>query len=317
MNFYKNNIKKILLLLILLINVKIIDAQELRAYKLMPEFYIPAYNGVDRCSKLIIHNNIAPFSSNLFLFSNHLYTNLIFPKIRSAVSLLISQKNYPYRIYSESGAQISYVYHLKLSAKNYISFSVPVFIGLSKFNASNAITPSMIDEWGNIISVTNYASKTTYDYKISFSSLYYNKRIKLGLFVSNLYSNAKILDFSDNKINIFGSYIFDLKNNSQHIDLSTLLMYNRTGIFNKISIEYSNELLLSGISYGQNINKNRSNLLGIYLGLRNKRIELYYSYEQRIGNFYNGAYSSHEIFFVYKYSCLKKNYNNAINCPAY
>lgn len=317
MNFYKNNIKKIVLLLILLINVKIIDAQELRAYNLMPEFYIPAFNGVDRCSKLTLHNNIAPLSSNLFLFSNHLYANLIFPTIRSAVSILISQKNYPYKIYSESGAQISYVYHLKLSANNYISFSVPVFIGLSKFNASNAITPSMIDEWGNVISNNNYVSKTTYNYKVSFSSLYYNKRIKLGLFVSNLYSNAKILDFSDNKINIFGSYIFDLKNNSQHIDLSTLLMYNRTGIFNKISIEYSNELLLSGISYAQNINRIGTNLIGVYLGLKKGKIELYYSYEQRIGNFYNGGYNSHEIFFIYKYNCLKKKHNGAINCPAY
>jgi len=318
MNFYKNNIKYVVLLFILVLNILRMYSQEVRAYSIFPEYNIPAYCGIDRCDQIIFHNNISPLSNNMFIINNDLYAGLLFPSIKSSLSILLGQKNYPYKIYSESFSRLAYVYHLKLSKSKYISFSIPIIFQLKRFNSSNAITPSMIDEWGNIIGNVNVASEANFDYHINFSSVYYTKNFKFGINVSDLYSNSDIFrQFSNKELDIYSSYLYQIKNRNQNLDLSMYLKYNSLGIFPKIGIEYQGEVYKIGISYGQNINKIQTFLLGVNAGIKIKRIELYYSYEQRVGYLYNGGYNSNEIFFIYQIKCLKKNQNNAIICPIY
>lgn len=194
---------------------------------------------------------------------------------------------------SERGIQLSYAYHLSLSDKSKLSFSVAGMMFFHDINRAYLRAEEANDNTLNTMLVKAVSPD------INFGMLYYTEKLKIGLSSPQLLQNSiygeKTSGNNANKLSrhyyLFGEYQFNV---SDKVDVvpSTLFKYvqgspmnfdfNVRGVLNK---KY-----WLGVSYRYN------NAIAGLIGLNYKKLSFGYAYDYSMTDLKDYSTGGHEIF---------------------
>lgn len=194
---------------------------------------------------------------------------------------------------SERGIQLSYAYHLSLSDKSKLSFSVAGMMFFHDINRAYLRAEEANDNTLNTMLVKAVSPD------INFGMMYYNEKLKIGLSSPQLLQNniygEKASGNNANKLSrhyyLFGEYEFNI---SDKVDIvpSTLFKYvqgspmnfdfNVRGVLNK---KY-----WLGVSYRYN------NAIAGLIGFNYKKLSFGYAYDYSMTDLKDYSTGGHEIF---------------------
>ncbi len=314
MTLHKNKIKIFVLSFFLLLKMTVWTQTVTNLHPV--DTYIPAMQSLDNCNKLLLQNQIFSPSGKFYLFTIHnlFLTNYYFNK-HNTVAFYFSQTTYPLKIYNKYQTQFSYIYSFKINEKTYLAMSIPVNYIIKKYNNSLLITPSMLDEWGNLQNTLNVDITTTYkEFSFDFSTALKTKKFKAGLSIKNLLS-TNYTNYKKN-INIFLWGEKNISFKKFNLTNAGLVEINTSGLLYRYTLLAYNKKILGGILLGQSFSKKIISSIGLTTGISFGQLYIIYSYEFSYGHNRSGIQAG-EMILAYKFNCGKKYKKNTINCPAY
>lgn len=318
-----NKLKKtnITLFIVFILGLTKISAQEFYQFYNIPQYYNSAFSGIEKCSNIVLSNNIHPVSSGINFVSNDLFVDFYVPKISGGLKLDISKTSSPNNVFSSTNFAFAYSYHNKILKKIRFSMSIQVKYNQESFKVSDLIFPNMITPYSNIIFSSNelIVSRLFSNFIFAGGFVLYNENSYFSAFVDNFYSvyiNDEI-NIRNNLVLLTEKQLFKKKNNYT-------LKLNSSIIICKYFQSFSTGLIFQlkqveiGLFSLQNVyNKSLENGLNSYFAYNFNNISIGYSYSFFTGNLYNKKSSTHEVSLKFRFNCRENNNNNTIICPAY
>jgi Type IX secretion system membrane protein PorP/SprF len=316
--FKKTNIT---LFIVFVFAITKISAQEFFQFYNIPQYYNSAFAGIEKCSNIVVSNNIHPVISGINFISNDLFLDTYVPKISGGLKFDVSRVSSPNNVFSSTNFAFAYAYHNKIYKKLRFSMSVQVKYNQESFKLSNLIFPNMITPYSNVLLPSNELVASRLFRSIIFGGglVLYNNNLYFSGFVDNFYSiyiNDEIIT-KTRLVLLTEKQLLKKKNNY-------VLKLNSAMIISKYFQNFSTGLIFQlkqveiGLFSLQNFyNKSLVNGMNSYFAYNYNQLSIGYSHSFFTGNLYNKKSSTHEIHLKLRFNCREKKNNNTIICPAY
>lgn len=316
------NILKINLIIILILIVVSIDAQDLplsQYYNNLP-LLNPAFVGTAHSNRInIFYRNQWPQADYNFLNYGVGYDQSIV-KYNSGVGVFL--QNEVNGVVQSPSVKLAYAYHIKIYTKLNISMALQAGVAQKYINQSTLVFEDEITSGTTSENLNSGLNKTYSDFALGVISFY--QSFFGGVSVDHLTKPRTGTEENSNRINqkitFHVGYVFE-NNKTKLSDQRSIMpniMYQVQGSQQNLTwgclYQYNN--IIGGLLMRNNI-KQSIDVLIFSLGIKTPKLRISYSYDMNIGKKTTMPLGAHEILLTLLFENHTKKKYKAINCPSF